>query len=57
MIDHVISIAASVDSLKNSIMAADEPTEHKDLMNIKARLSDFETQFKNRMLVITGTEV
>ncbi len=57
MIDHITAMSASVDSLKNSIMAADEPTEHKDLMNIKARISDFETQFKARMNAITGTEV
>lgn len=57
MLDHITAISASVDSLKNSIMAADEPTEHKDLMNIKARLTDFETQFNARMNAITGTEV
>lgn len=57
MLDHITAIAASIDSLKSSIMAADEATTHKDLMNIRARIVDFETQFKRRMNVITGTEV
>jgi hypothetical protein len=57
MIDHINSIGASIDSLKNSIIAADETTSHKDVMNIKARIADMETQFKKRMWVITGTEV
>jgi hypothetical protein len=57
MIDHIASINASIGSLKNSLMAADEPTSHKDLMNIKARITDFEDQFDRRMNVIQGTEV
>jgi hypothetical protein len=57
MIDHIASINASIDSLKNSLMAADESTSHKDLMNIKARINDFEDQFDRRMNVIQGTEV
>ncbi|MGQ9588176.1 MAG: hypothetical protein ACUVT7_07340 [Thermoplasmata archaeon] len=57
MLDHVASIAASVDSLKNSLMAADEATSHKDLMNIRARITAFEDQFDRRMKAITGTEV
>lgn len=57
MIDHIAAINASIESLKNSLMAADETTSHKDLMNIKARISDFENQFDRRMNVIQGTEV
>ena len=57
MLDHITAIAASIDSLKNSLMAADEPTSHKDLMNIRARITDFENQFDRRMRVIEGTEV
>ncbi len=57
MIDHIAAISASIDSLKNSLMAADEMTSHKDLMNIKARINDFEDQFDRRMNVIQGTEV
>jgi hypothetical protein len=57
MIDHIASIDASIDSLKNSLMAADEQTSLKDLMNVKARITDFEDQFDRRMNVIQGTEV
>lgn len=57
MLDHIAAINASIESLKNSIMAADEATSHKDLMNIKARIMDFEDQFTRRMNVIQGTEV
>jgi hypothetical protein len=57
MIDHIMSIAGSIDSLKNSLMAADEQTSYKDLMNIKARINAFEDQFSRRMNVIQGTEV
>lgn len=57
MLDHVASIAASVDSLKNSLMAADEQNSYKELMNIKARITAFEDQFNRRMKVIMGTEV
>ena len=57
MLDHIASIGASIDSLKGSLVAADEATTHKDLMNIKARITDFEDQFKRRMVVIEGTEV
>jgi len=57
MLEHIAAINASIDSLKGSLMAADEATTHKDLMNIKARITDFEDQFKRRMVVIEGTEV
>ena len=57
MIDHIASIAGSIESLKNSLMAADEQTSYKDLMNIKARINAFEDQFNRRMNVIQGTEV
>jgi hypothetical protein len=57
MLDHIAAMGASIDSLKGSVVAADEPTTHKDLMNIKARITDFEDQFKRRMDVIAGTEV
>jgi hypothetical protein len=32
-------------------------TSHKDLMNIKARINDFEDQFSRRMDIVQGTEV
>ncbi len=57
MLDHVASIAASIDSLKNSLMAADEATSFKDLMNIRGRITGFEDTFRRRMRVIEGTEV
>ncbi len=57
MIDHISAINASIESLKSSIMAADEATSHKDLMNIKARINDFEDQFNRRMDIVQGTEV
>jgi len=57
MLDHIVAISASVDSLKGSLMAADTATSHKDMMNIKARIADFENQFDRRMRVIEGTEV
>lgn len=57
MLEHIVAINASIDSLKGSLMAADESTTHKDLMNIKARITDFEDQFNRRMVVIEGTEV
>jgi hypothetical protein len=57
MLDHIVSISASIDSLKNSLMAADEQTSYKDLMNIKERINAFEDQFNRRMNVIQGTEV
>ena len=57
MLDHIAAINASIESLRNSIVAADEATSHKDLMNIKARIVDFEDQFNRRMNVIQGIEV
>ena len=57
MIDHIAAISASIESLKSSLMAADSATSHRDLMNIKARINDFEDQFDRRMNVIQGTEV
>lgn len=57
MLDHMSAIGASIESLKNSIMAADEQTSFKDLMNIRARITDFEDQFNRRMNVMMGTEV
>ena len=57
MLDHITAITASIDSLKNSLRAADETTSHKDLMNVKARITDFEDQFDRRLRVIEGTEV
>ncbi len=57
MIDHIAAISASIESLKSSLVAADAATSHRDLMNIKARITDFEDQFDRRMNVIQGTEV
>ncbi len=57
MFDHLTSIAASIDSLKNSLMAADESTIFRDMMNIKARITDFEDKFSARLRAIEGTEV
>ncbi len=57
MIDHIISVSASIDSLKNLLMAADEQNSYKELMNIRARITSFEDQFARRMNVIQGTEV
>jgi len=57
MLDHVAAVATSVESLKNAFMAADEQASFKELMTIKARISDFEDQFSKRMRVIEGTEV
>lgn len=57
MLDHLASMAASIESLKNSLMAADESTIFKDMMNIKARSTDFEDKFGARLRVIEGTEV
>lgn len=57
MLDHMVAIQASIDSLKNALMAADEAASHRDIMNIKARITDFEDKFNRRMLVIQGTEV
>jgi len=57
MLDHIVAMNASIESLKNALMAADETSSHRDLMNIKARITDFEDKFNRRMLVIQGTEV
>jgi len=57
MLDHIVAINASIESLKGSLMAADAATSHRDMMNIKARITDFENQFDRRMRVIEGTEV
>lgn len=57
MFDHMTSISASVESLKNSLMAADEATTFKDIMNIKGRITDFEDKFNARLRAIEGTEV
>ena len=57
MLDNIASISTSIDSLKNSLMAADEQTSYKDLMNIRARINAFEDQFNRRMNVIQGIEV
>jgi len=57
MIEHITAIAASIDSLRNSIMAAENKTVRRDLMNIKARITDFENQFDRRTKVMEGTEV
>ena len=57
MFDHMVSIATSIESLKNSLMAADETTAFRDMMNIKARVTDFEDKFSARLRAIEGTEV
>ena len=57
MLDHIVAISASIESLKNSLMAADETTSFKDIMNIKARITDFEDKFNARLRAIEGTEV
>ena len=57
MLDHIVAIHVSIESLKNELMAADETASYKDIMNIKARITDFEDKFNRRMLVIQGTEV
>ncbi|UCE92251.1 MAG: hypothetical protein JSV90_03715 [Methanobacteriota archaeon] len=57
MLDHMIAMSASIESLKNSLMAADEATSFRDIMNIKARITDFEDKFKARLRAIEGTEV
>lgn len=57
MLDHLAAMHASIDSLKNALMAADETASQREIMAIKARITDFEDQFNRRMLVIQGTEV
>jgi hypothetical protein len=57
MLDHMAAMVTSIDSLKNALMAADEQASFKELMTIKARITDFEDQFSKRMRVIEGTEV
>ena len=57
MLDHMAAVAASIESLKNSLMAADECIMFRDMMNIKARITDFEDKFGARLRVIEGTEV
>jgi hypothetical protein len=57
MLDHMQAISASISSLKDSLMAADEKSSFRELMSIRARITDFEDKFKNRLLVIEGTEV
>jgi len=57
MLDHMTSITSSIESLKNGLMAADETTAFRDMMNIKARMTDFEDTFNGRMNAIEGTEV
>jgi len=57
MLDHVAAITTSIDSLKNALMAADETSAHRDLMSIKARITDFEDKFNRRMRAMEGTEV
>lgn len=57
MLDHLAAMHASIESLKNALMAADEAASHRELMGIRARITDFEDKFNRRMLVIQGTEV
>lgn len=57
MLDHIAAMSTSIEAAKNAIMAADEAASHRELMNIKARITDFEDQFNRRMRVIEGTEV
>jgi len=57
MLDHLASISSSIDTLKNSLRAADEASSYKDMMSIKARITDFEDKFGKRMRAIEGTEV
>lgn len=57
MLDHIAAITASIDSLKNALMAADEQAAHRDMMSIKARITDFEDKFNRRSRVMEGTEV
>jgi len=57
MLDHVSAMTTSIESLKNALVAADEQNSFKELMTIKARITDFEEQFNRRMRVIEGTEV
>ncbi|MDH3365442.1 MAG: hypothetical protein OEM29_05510 [Thermoplasmata archaeon] len=57
MLDHMTSVTNSVESLKNALMAADDSTIFRDMMNIKARMTDFEDKFNSRLRAIEGTEV
>src|SRR4030066_1457881 len=51
MIDHIVAISASIDSLKNAMMSADEQASYKELMTAKARINAFEEQFNRRLNV------
>ena len=57
MLDHLRAMSTSIEGLKNALMAADEGTIFRELMNIKARTADFEERFGARLRVIEGTEV
>lgn len=57
MLAHMNAISASIATLKDSLMAADEGSSFRELMSIRARITDFEDQFNRRLRVIEGTEV
>jgi len=57
MLEHVVAIHGNVDNLKNALMAADETASHREIMSIRARITDFEDKFGQRLRVIEGTEV
>jgi hypothetical protein len=57
MLDHLSAIHMNIDNLKNALMAADEISSHREIMSIKARITDFEDKFGQRLRAIEGTEV
>ncbi len=57
MIDMIAAMSAGIESLKGALMAEDKAASQKELIQLRAKLNEFETQFSRRMNVIQGIEV
>lgn len=57
LIGDVGMMAQSIDKLKYSLAQQDDAKALIDIMEVKARITDFEDVFHRRMVVIEGTEV
>ena len=57
MINMIGVMGQSVESLKRSLKAGDSAQADIDIGTLKENINDFQNRFKQRMLVITNTEV
>ena len=57
MIDGLAAMQQSIDAMKAALVAQDSVQAQRDVLQVKALISNFEDQFKRRINIIQGTEV